>query len=279
MINYKEYDDKTLNKLHQVQLEILNEFVKICKENKLNYFLVGGTLLGAVRHSGFIPWDDDVDVGMPRSDYNKFIKIAKKKLNKKYFLDCFETNKDFYLPFAKIKKNGTVFQEDFSDNIKGNKGIFIDIFPFENVRANNYFYKIRFALSLTIIDAIFHKKRMRKLKNMTCAPISVILSIFPKKILVKIFHFIVTMVHDDNSKYISVIGTGYGYRRELMPRENVLPTKIVTFEKAQYNGMANNDYYLSKVYGNYMELPPVEKRRNHMPSKLDFGEELKKINE
>ena len=266
-------DDKTLKKLHDVQLEILDEFVRICEENNLQYFLVAGTLLGAVRHAGFIPWDDDVDVGMPRKDYDKFIQIAKKELDSKYYLDCLETNKDFYLPFAKIKKNGTIFKESFSDNIEGNKGIFIDVFPFENVKKGRFGYKLRFALSLSIMDALFHKKRMRKLKNMTCAPLSVCLSVFPKNWLVKLFHFIVTMVHDEQSKYISVIGTGYGFRRELVPRSEVLPTKKIKFEKREYRCMANNDCYLSNLYGNYMELPPVEKRRNHMPSVLDFGDE------
>ena len=77
---YNEYDKKTLDKLHNVELELLNEFVRICDKNKLTYFLVGGSLLGAVRHSGFIPWDDDIDVGMPRKDYDKFLKIVTKEL-------------------------------------------------------------------------------------------------------------------------------------------------------------------------------------------------------
>lgn len=271
-MQYKSYDKKTLDKLHKVELEIMDKFVDICEKNNLKYFLTGGTMLGSVRHSGFIPWDDDIDIGMPREDYDQFIKVAPKELGDKYYLDCLETNKNFYLPFAKIKKNGTIFQEDFSNNIEGNKGIFIDVFPFENVRKNNFFYKLRFALSLSVMDAIFFKKRMRKLKNMTCAPLSIVLSIFPKSFLVKIFHFIVTMVHDNNTKYISVIGTGYGYRRELMLRDKILPPKKVPFEDKKYYGMADSDYYLTKIFGDYMKLPPVEKRRNHMPSKLDFGD-------
>ena len=117
----KEYDDETLSQLHEVQIEILDEFVKICEKHQLSYSLVGGTLLGAIRHKGFIPWDDDIDVGLLREDYDKFIKIAKEELSDKYYLDCFEYNKDYYLPFAKIKKNNTIFNEHLSRNYKNNK--------------------------------------------------------------------------------------------------------------------------------------------------------------
>ena len=89
----KEYDDKTLASLHEVELEIFDEFVRICKKHKLEYFMTGGTMLGAIRHEGFIPWDDDIDLGMMRKDYDLFIQYAKEELDEKYYLDCFETNK------------------------------------------------------------------------------------------------------------------------------------------------------------------------------------------
>ena len=137
---YKEYDKETLDKLHQVELEILDDFVSVCEKHKLRYFLTGGTMLGAIRHKGFIPWDDDIDIGMPREDYDKFIKIGSEALGNKYTLDCFELNKKYYLPFAKIKKNNTIFDEGLDD--KNHKGIFIDIIPFENVDEINTSLKI-----------------------------------------------------------------------------------------------------------------------------------------
>ena len=271
---YNEYDKKTLDKLHNVELELLNEFVRICDKNKLTYFLVGGSLLGAVRHSGFIPWDDDIDVGMPRKDYDKFLKIVTKELKDDYFIRSVETNKDYYLPFAKIMKKNTLFVEEAKNNDNpetyGDKGIFIDIFPFENVKKFGLGYKTRFALSYAIMDTIFYKLGSCELKDTKYKPLTILFSIFSKRRLTKIFHHIVTKCKDDNSKYISVIGAGYGFRKEFMERSNVLPVKKITFENKKYNGMNNNDAYLSSLYGDYMKLPPKEKRINHKPMRLSF---------
>ena len=274
---YNEYDKKTLNELHNVELEILNEFVRICEKNKLTYYLVGGTLLGAVRHSGFIPWDDDIDVGMPRSDYDKFIKLSPKELKDNFHIKAVETDDDYYLPYAKIMKKNTLFIEYAKNNDNpetyANKGIFIDVFPFENVNKFGLGYKIRYALSYAIMDSIFYKLKLRNLKDTMYKPLTVLFCIFTKKRLKKIFHHIVTRNKNNNSKYLSVIGAGYGFRKELMKREDVLPVKKISFEKKEYNGMQNNDAYLSSLYGDYMKLPPKEKRINHMPMRISFDAE------
>ena len=272
-MKHDEYDKKTLDKLHSVEIEMLNEFVRICEKNNLEYFLVGGTLLGAVRHAGFIPWDDDIDVGMPRSDYDKFIKIAKDELKKDFYLKSMETIDDYYLPFAKIMKKNTLFIEYAKNNYyedNETKGIFIDIFPFENVRKNGLCYKLRYFMGYAIVDTLFFKKGITKLKDNKHKILTVLLSIFTKKRLKKIFRHIVANGKNNKSKYVSVIGSGYGFRKELMERSNVFPTKKIIFCEKEYNGMNNNDAYLSSLYGDYMKLPPKDKRINHMPMKLSF---------
>ena len=150
-MTYKEYDKETLDKLHQVEMEILDDFVKVCEKHKLRYFLTGGTMLGAVRHSGFIPWDDDVDIGMPREDYDKFIEIGDEALGDKYQLECFEHNKNYHLPFAKVVKKNTIFDEGF-DKLKYLKGIYIDIIPFENVDKIDKSLKFFLVINLTRIQ-------------------------------------------------------------------------------------------------------------------------------
>ena len=271
-MDYKEYDQETLNKLHHVHMEILDEFVRICVKHQLTYFLVGGTLLGAVRHKGFIPWDDDVDVGMPRCDYEKFIEIAKDEINNEYFLDCFETNKGYYLPFIKIRKNKTTFDEMISHHINNHKGIFIDVFPFENVDKNDLNLKIHAFLSLALADSVALKTKTKNKKDIRYPFISKIFMIFNQRILMQWQKKITTFCKNNNSKYLCVIGTGYGYRRELNLRKDILPVKEIEFNSRMVNGMQNNNQYLEGIYGDYMKLPPIEKRRNHMPFFISFTE-------
>ena len=167
-MGYKSYDNDTLKKLRKVEMEILDEIVRICKENDIEYFLTGGTLLGAVRHKGYIPWDDDIDIGMLRKDYDKFINVCKTALDKKYFLDCFETNKEYYLPFAKIKKNNTLFDEELTHHLSNHKGIYVDIIPFENERKSESITQdIQAVLVKNIIETMFVKKKIKTIIKYT----------------------------------------------------------------------------------------------------------------
>ncbi len=285
-MRYKSYDQETLNKLHEVELEILDKFHAICKENKLTYFLTGGTMLGAIRHSGFIPWDDDIDIGMPREDYDKFIKIAPKALGDKYIIDCFEYNKKYYLPFAKIKKNNTIFDEGFFKDGEMHKGIYIDIIPFENVDEINTDLKIRAIMVRNILDTMFYKEKIRKLKNTRRPWLVLLFSIFTKKRLMKIQHYFLTKCKNNNSKYINALGGSYHYLKETNLRSDIIPSKEVIFEKKKYYGMNKPDVYLSKLFGDYMKLPPKENRVNHVPKRICFdvlkensydSQELKKL--
>jgi len=270
-MKYKEYDKKTLNNLHLVELEILDEFVRICKKHDLEYFLTGGTMLGAVRHKGFIPWDDDIDVGMMRKDYDLFIKYAKEELNSKYYLDCFETNKDYYLPFAKIKKNNTIFDEEVSHHLNNHKGIFIDIFPFENAKKENSLkQKIQAILVRNITDTMFYKTKIRKLKGSRHPLFAAILSILPKTTLMKLQNKIMHWNKNDNSNYVVALSGTYGYLKETNKRNVFVPGKEVEFEGKIYRGMNDSDAYLTRIFGNYMTLPPKEKRINHMPLNIEF---------
>ena len=272
MIKCKEYDKKTLDKLHKVELEILDEFVRICEKYKLNYFLTGGTMLGAIRHNGFIPWDDDIDIGMTRHDYDLFIEYAKIELSKEYYLDCFETNKEYYLPFAKIKMNNTIFDEEENHHLNNHKGIYIDIIPFENAKkADSIIQKIQAILVRNITNAMFFKTKIRTLKESRNPLLVFILSIIPKYSLMKLQKIISKLNNDDNSEYIVALAGTYNYKKETMKRNILLPTKKINFENKEYCGMNNPDAYLTNIFGNYMELPPVEKRINHMPLKIEFN--------
>ena len=128
-------ENATVASAQKIMLEILQEVHKICVANDITYWIEAGTLLGAKRHKGFIPWDDDIDIAMPRKDYNKFLKIAQEKLPQDMFLQNKETEPDYYLPFSKIRKNNTLLIETGETGEENyHHGIFIDIFPFDNYK-------------------------------------------------------------------------------------------------------------------------------------------------
>ena len=269
---YKVYDDKTLKKLHDVELEILDEIARICKKHNIKYSLFAGTMLGAVRHAGFIPWDDDIDIGMLRSDYEKFIKIAHEELDSKFYLDCFEYNEDYHLAFAKVKKNGTIFDEEASHHLDNHKGIFVDIFPIDNVYDNIKRSYVNAILIKTIIQTIYVKKKMYGLKECRHKILSGFLMIFSHRFLMKLEKKICMSNKNDNSKYVACFLGVYPFKNEVNLRSDFLPFKDIKFENKKYSIINNTDKYLTGVYGDYMKLPPKEKRINHMPLRIDFGD-------
>ena len=133
-----------MNDLQKCQFEMLKFFVKFCEDHDIKYFLVGGTALGAIRHGGFIPWDDDIDVGIPREDYDRFCEVAAKELNipgSKYFLQTYETDPEYPYNFAKIRDNTTTFVEDNFMYCNMNQGVWIDVFPFDGLSTKDQYTK------------------------------------------------------------------------------------------------------------------------------------------
>lgn len=267
----KEY----LKKLHEVQIEILDEIDRICKENNLTYFLVGGTMLGAVRHQGFIPWDDDVDIGMLRSDYEKFkeLCLSDDVLNKKYFLHCLDTDKNYWLPFMKVRKNNTTFGEKSIKNLDTHKGVFVDIFPYDNVKyERNFFQKIRSFLILNIEDAISCKHKLKEVNNCRRKTAVKILMILSLKQLHSFQNFLFNIKKNKNTKYIVCFIAGGNPVDETLEKDKVFPTKDMKFEGKMYPCIKDYDYYLKRVYGDYMQLPPEDKRVTHSPEVISFTE-------
>jgi len=264
-----------LKKLQSVQVEILDEIDKICRENNLNYFLIGGTLLGAVRHKGFIPWDDDLDIGMLRDDYEKFKELCldKKQLNKKYFLHCFETDNDYWLSFMKVRKNNTTFGEKNIKILDTHKGIFVDIFPFDNVKhKKSFLQKVRAFLIITIVDAIYCKHKLRKVKACRRNLVVRILMLFSSKKLHTFQKKLLTINCNKNTNYIVSFVGGGSPIKGILEKNKVFPTVNLKFENREYPCPKDYDYYLKRVYGDYMKLPPEDQRITHEPDVISFTE-------
>lgn len=272
-------DDKTLRKLQLVQLEILKEVDRLCEKYALRYFLVAGTLLGAIRHKGFIPWDDDLDIAMPREDYEKFLKIAEGELSKQYYVQDINNDDTYWLPFAKVRKNCTIFEEPSAISNNTHKGIYIDIFPLDNVNKQySTFQTMQAKIVKNISAIIFRRNKMVSVKQASI--ITKLLCFLSKPIsiskLASLQLFIMNWNKDNTSNYFVNLGSQYNFKKQTMPKNKYYPAVKVEFEGKFYNAPRDWEYILKRIYGDYMKLPPIEQRVTHNPVKIKFedGEEI-----
>lgn len=266
-------ESEDLKKLHATEVEILQEAVRICEDHKLTYFLIGGTLLGAVRHKGFIPWDDDLDIAMPRDDYERFVSICKEELSKQYILHNHITDSRYWLAFAKIRKNGTVFDEQELFHIKTHKGIFIDIFPLDNANKQNSIFQDIQAFISKRISAILLRKRGIGVREPSLKMKIALLLLKPIRMhtLSAVQQKIMKLNKDDNSGYFVNLSSSYNYIKQTIPKEKYFPPVKIEFEGKMYNAPSDYDYILKRIYGDYMQLPPPEKRITHNPVRIELG--------
>lgn len=262
----------TLQELHKVEVEILDEFVRICDKYNLKYFLVGGTLLGAVRHKGFIPWDDDLDVGLQRKDYEKFTEVIEKELNPKYMVDNKYTNHKYYLNFTKIRKKKTLFIQDIQENYDGPKGIWIDVFPFDEAKNNKTILTpIQGACNDIIFRMVEYKTGIVPGKLKTVKRLIGKMILVKNRTLLDLLDKILSIQNkNDNNKFIVSLVSSYGYKKEMFYKDEFFPLKQLEFEGKKYNVPSNYKQVLKSMYGDYMKLPPIEKRVTHNPTKIEF---------
>lgn len=260
-------DNDTRNKLRQVQLQILDEIVRICKENNLRYCLTGGTCLGAVRHKGFIPWDDDVDIIMPRIDYQKFINVTSTNTEGDFFLDYYMTNPKYGRCFAKYCKKNTLFIEP--NGLK--QAIYVDIFVQDKVPSPSFTADSKLPLFIHKLDAITTVRREGLEGRDFKTRIVYYLTLWmPVKWFFKWETKLMTRFEHTDAKYYLNYGSPYDLVKETIPISEFEPYEQKEFEGKMYNVPRNWDLYLSRIYGDYMTLPPVEKRVTHYPKRLSF---------
>lgn len=280
-----------LKRLKEILLEMLIDIDDICTKNNLYYILCGGTALGAVRHNGFIPWDDDVDIFMTRESYNKFLTIYEKKLKNKYTLHSPETTPELGIPLAQISLNGTIYKTHLAPERK-NPGIFVDIFILENTPDNvvlrdiHGFFSLFFGLALSC--SRFYKDRKFYLQAFDGADIKTLRAIKNKIFLGKLFNVFLStkkwvqltnwwnsLCKNNNSKYVSVPSGRKHYFGELYLRSEMCAKIVLPFETEVLSVMHGYDYYFKKLYGyDYMTPPPESDREVHCVFELDFGKNI-----
>ncbi|HHD2823136.1 TPA: phosphorylcholine transferase LicD [Clostridium perfringens] len=244
------YKECSLKEAQYNMMDILDKVQEICEKNNIQYCLGDGSLLGAIRHRGFIPWDDDMDIWMLRDDFNKFISIAKKELGDKYFLQTIDSDKYYnlyHIP-CKVRKKNTLCIEKNEIDEKYHKGMYIDVFPLDFIPNSSkldylkfYFYK-------------FTIKFFRKLRNVT------FLRGFIKKLLRKISKS--AICNEKNKGNLVTYGVETFWNKEIR-KMDLLPFKKLKFENREYYVPNNSEKILEVLYGDYLTLPSDEDRHKH----------------
>ncbi len=279
----EQYDPKILRKLQLAECKIFKDFIELCEKYDLPYFLFAGCAIGVERHKGFIPWDDDIDIGMLRKDYDRFLEIAKKEYSDKYrILDIKVEPK---LPFynAKFIRKGTKNVPVIFKEINIDLGIDIEIYPFDNVAPKGL-------KRMKQLFSVFFWHKLRILRDIE-KPV-LFISGWKKpvvQILCKIIHLSMkklnisrefinrhymknaTKYNDIRTKWVSCFFATTPLENA-MRYDEIFPLKKKKFEYLIVQIPNKNHNCLTRKFGNYMVIPPVEKRKNHVPYRLEFGD-------
>ena len=265
-MNNAEY----LHRLHTDLITIMDEIHRICTKHKLNYYLVGGTLLGAVRHKGFIPWDDDLDIAMPREDMLEFIRIAPSEFKKGFRLEWFSTIKEYYQYFPKVSMEGTMFvQEDLKSDVQS--GIFVDIFPLDLSPEYSEWLRRRKTVIRRFSSCITIKAS--KIKSLKFTILRIANFLLGSRFFFKKIEEALGKIKAAGTTHYANFGSQYKLSKQTMPVEWYGDGTLLPFENREYIVPTHYIKVLESIYGkNYMQLPPENKRRCHYPEKVIFSD-------
>ena len=258
----------------EILYKMLREFDEYCKKNELKYFLFWGTLIGAVRHNGFIPWDDDVDIAMPRFDYNKLIDLSK-NWNCSFDMLCYEKDNTYPLFFGKLSDKSSIIENEYIRDIK-NLGLYIDVFPIDTIEiSDKNVSKIQAKLMRNeLLQKYASMKKFWPAQTTGKSLLKFTLYVFAKSFGTdywqkKRIKFIDNLKDNNNSKYNKYCICGsWVLKREWLKNSVNLP-----FEESEFPCPKEYDDLLSYRYGNYMEWPPIEKRISQHDYKVLKSEE------
>lgn len=250
--------------LRQIQMGILSFVDKVCRENKIKYSICYGTLIGAIRHGGYIPWDDDIDIILLRKDYDRFIELLSKLKNPVYELFSINKTPKYYHPYAKVSDSRTLLIEP---DIEANIGVNIDIFPVddapdEELEQKKILARVKNYINLFVITGLKWRSKRPLIKNMFMMVIQFLLLPIPRLFFSRKIDKLARLAVKGESNTRGCLVWGYG-KKELMPSNIFDSYTDVKFENITVMALAEYDKYLSHIYGDYMQLPPEEKRVTH----------------
>lgn len=263
-----------LRELQKTEINILKSIHKACEKLNIGYVIISGTLLGAVRHEGFIPWDDDIDIGMTRKDFNKFLKEGQKYLPDNLFIQHYTTEKNDNKIYIKVRDKNTIFIENDTETMDICHGIFVDVFPFDRNKKGIYFEKKEYLerKKFNLLIQCYSKNTISTIINPLKRSIAQIINrtycrIVPlSKVLKKEEHRRMKLDSKGDDCYLLNQFTWNG----TATYEELFERRLYKFGEEQFWGPKQYDTILKKYYGDYMTLPPKEKQVTHKPLKVEF---------
>lgn len=270
-----ELSKKQLRQLQMIELEMLVEVDRICKKCGIKYNIIAGTLLGAVRNGGFIPWDDDADVAMLRPEYEKFRKACKTELDTSRFEFQDHRNTEGYRwGYGKLRRKDTLFLREYQEHMLYFQGVFIDVFPLDAVPDNYFLRSIKNFECFCVRKFLWARVGKIAEKNLIKRIVYQCMDRIPEKKIFRYYHGMIKRANRKKTRMVRILmfptpNEEWGYYRCWY--EN---SQDIVFEEKVFQGIKDYDSYLSFKFGNYMELPPEEQRKVHPVSelKLDMHE-------
>lgn len=286
MKNYKviQLEGEELRRYQECVLEITKDFVRVCEKYKLEYSLSGGSILGAIRHKGFIPWDDDIDLNITRASYDKLLEIFEKEMGENYYIQTPKNTPQIGIMVAQIRKKNTVARRKYDWDLK-QCGVSIDLYIIENVYENpikRFFQKnmsMACSFAISAIRTCNNKNIPKELielegraLNYTKSKLILgeILKIVPLKTWINWCDYWNSACKDTKTNLVAIPTGRKHFSGEIYERKEMCVFRKVPFETEQFNVPIHAEQYLKTFYGDYMQLPPVEKRERHLFLELEF---------
>lgn len=269
-------------RMQLIELDLLVEFDRVCRKHGIKYTICAGTQLGGVRHNGFIPWDDDIDVSIMREDYERFKEEAMSDLDKSMCFFQDHTTDPFYRwGYAKLRYKGTTYIRDGQEHCNYKTGVFIDIIPIDDV-PNNLILQILQDWYCFCIRKMLWSEVGKNIEKGLLRLWYRMLSVIPTSVIFKMMSLVITKKNNHTPNKVRGLmfpapGIEYGTTKDLSKRYGMLKYWFTTIEDCLFEGktvmgMKYADEYLKYKYGNYMKLPPEDKREGHAPvSFIDLG--------
>ena len=262
-------DQKKLRKLQLTELELLQEVDRICKKCGIQYNIIAGTLLGAVRHKGFIPWDDDADVALLRPEYEKFRKACTTELDHhRFYFQDHRNTKGYRWGYGKLRRKDTLFLREHQEHMPYEQGVFIDVFPLDGV-PDNYFLRSLKNFECFCVRKIFWSK-VGKIaeKKFWKRQIYKVLDKIPEERVFCYYHNMICNANRRKTRMVRILtfptpNSEYGYYRNWFENSDDF-----IFEEKTFRGIKDYDSYLSFKFGEYMKLPPEEEKKIHPVSRI-----------